>query len=129
MSFSVKFENNFPKYKNEWKERKKEITYAWGLKFISLASKIITRNGIVNTGRLRASLSFITIDKSGSNGGGGQDVLNGSSGNESDLIVGSNVKYAAKQELENKKGPFIRPSITDYREDYKNIAKSIMNKE
>lgn len=130
MSYSVKFENNYPKFKNEWKERKKLITYAWGLKWQSLASKIITANRIVDTGRLRASLSFITVDKSGNNGAfSNSDTLSGSSGNENDLIVGSNVKYAAKQELTNSKGPFITPAIQNYKSDYQNIAKQIMNQE
>lgn len=127
MSYSIKFENNSSKYKDEWKNRKKEITYAWGLKWQSLASKIITANKIVDTGRLRASLSFITVDKSGSNGGSGSDVLSGSSGKDTDLIVGSNVVYAKRQELENKKGPFIKPAILDHREAYKKLAKQIMD--
>ena len=128
MSINVRFENNLPRFKQELKEKKKLITYAWGLKWMALASQVITRNGIVDTGRLRASLSFITVDKSGDNGAfEGNDKLSGSSGADGDLIVGSNVKYARKQELENKKGSFVRPAITDYKDSYEEIAKSILN--
>ena len=134
MSYSVKFENNGIKFKNEWKERKRKITYAWGLKWQSLATKIITVNGIVDTGRLRGSLTFITKDKVGDSiskcsNNKPNDFLSGSSGADGDLIVGSNVEYAEKQELENPKGAFIKPSVMNYREDYKRIAKSIMNEE
>ena len=50
MSVNVRFENNLPRFQEELKEKKKLITYAWGLKLMSLASQIITRNGQVVTG-------------------------------------------------------------------------------
>lgn len=128
MSINIKFESNLPKFETELKEKKKLITYAWGLKWMALASQVITRNRIVDTGRLRGSLSFITVDNSGDNGAfEGGDKLSGSSGNDGDLIVGSNVKYAAKQEFENPKGAFVRPAITDYKDSYEELAKSILN--
>ena len=128
MSINVKFENNLPRFEESLKEKKKLITYAWGLKWMSLASQVITRNRIVDSGRLRASLSFITVDKSGDNGAfKEEDKLSGSSGNDGDLIVGSNVKYATKQEFENPKGSFVRPAITDYKDSYEELAKSILN--
>ena len=127
MSINIKFESNLPKFETELKEKKKLITYAWGLKLMSLASQVITRNGQVLTGRLRASISFITIDKSGSNGGSGSDVLTGSTGEEGTVIIGSNVPYARKVELTSRKGQFLKPATTDYIDSLEEITKSILN--
>lgn len=127
MSINVGFENNLPRFQEELKEKKKLITYAWGLKLMSLASQIITRNGQVVTGRLRGSISFITVDKSGSNGGSGSDILTGSSGDDGTVIVGTNVKYGRKVELTSRKGQFLKPACTDYTDSLENIAKSILN--
>lgn len=128
MSVNVKFENNLPQFERELKDKKQLISYAWGLKWMSLASQVITRNGIIDTGRLRGSLSFITINQNGNNGAfENGDKLIGSSGDDGTVIVGSNVKYARKQELENKKGSFVRPAVTDYKESYEELAKSILN--
>lgn len=140
MSFEMKFENNLPKYQKEWKERKRKITYAWGLKWQSICTKIITKNIYSKnppydlTGRLRASLTFITKDKVGAptsrvSDSKGSDFLSGSSGNDNDLIVGSNVEYAANIEVNGKNGSFIKPAIMDYREDYKKLAKQLMNED
>lgn len=128
MSYEIKFENNMNKFNSEWKHKKKEILYGICLKWQEIATKIITSNGIVDTGRLRASLSFITVDKKGGNGFKAGDTLSGSSGNEGTAYVGSNVEYAKKQELYNKKGAFIRPAITNYRNEYEKVAKAIMKK-
>lgn len=127
MSVNVRFENNLPRFQEELKEKKKLITYAWGLKLMSLASQIITRNGQVVTGRLRGSISFITVDKSGSNGGSGSDILTGSSGDDGTVIVGTNVKYGRKVELTSRKGQFLKPACTDYKNSLEEIAKSILN--
>ena len=127
MSINMKFESNLPKFQSELKEKKKEVTYAWGLKLMSLASQIITRNGQVVSGRLRGSISFVTVDKAGNNGGSGGDVLGGSSGDDGTVIVGSNVPYARKVELTSRKGQFLKPACTDYTDSLEEIAKSILN--
>ena len=123
---NIKFEDNSKPIKSEYKAKKNKILYAMGLKWLEICTKIITVNGIVDTGRLRASLSFITPSESGGNGAKeiGDDITGRSE--EGSIIVGSNVKYASKQELTNKKGSFIKPSILDYKEDYKEIAKNIL---
>lgn len=125
-NITVKYEDNSKYIQKEFKAKKTKILYAMGLKWLEICTKIITRNGIVDTGRLRASLSFITPKDNAGNGGfKGGDKISGRA-EEDNLIVGSNVKYAAKQELTNKKGSFIRPSVLDYKEDYKNIAETIL---
>ena len=123
---NIKFESNSKFIKEEFKIKKNKILYAMGLKWLEICSKIITVNGIVDTGRLRASLSFITPSESGGNGANEiGDSITGRS-EEGSIIVGSNVVYAAKQELTNKKGSFIKPSVLDYKEDYKQIATTIL---
>lgn len=129
----VEFEDNSNYILGEWDFRKDDILYAIGLKWQEICTKIITRNRIVDTGRLRASLTFITETKRGASlepveSSRAGDYLRGST-DEDTLIVGSNVKYAAKQEIGNKKGAFLKPSIMDYREDYMDVAKSIMEQE
>lgn len=131
MGYNIKFEDNSNQIKGQWKGKKEKITYAMGLLWQSISTKIITSNGIVDTGKLRGSLTFITNNKIGKSiskvkENEADDFLRGSSGSENDLIVGSNVSYAQNQELNNRKGAFIRPAITEYREDYENVAKSIM---
>lgn len=130
MSIAIKFEDNSDKILKEIDEKTLKITYAMGLLWQNICSKLITRLKIVDTGRLRASLTFITFDKVGkpinkSPNSTPKDYLNGSSDEKGDLIVGSNVVYAKKQELTNKKGAFIRPSILEYRQDYKNLAEKL----
>lgn len=127
---TIKFENNTKKVKENWKGKKEKILFAMGLKWQEIASKVITRNGIVDTGRLRGSLTFITPTQKGGSinsvpSNEPNDYLNGSAPEDS-IIVGSNVNYAAKQEFENKKGAFIKPSVMNYRDDYKNIVETIM---
>lgn len=126
----VKFEDNSVKFKKDWENKRKKILWAWGLKWQELATKIITINRIVLTGRLRSSLTFITPDKTGSPKSRvpeskSSDFLSGSAPEDS-LIVGSNVEYSARQELNNPKGAFVRPAILTYRDSYQNIAKQIM---
>lgn len=130
MSINVRFEDNSPKFERDWKEKKKKILYAIGLKWQSLCTQIITRNRIILTGRLRGSLTFITPNKIGKSISSvaenkQSDYLTGSAPEDS-LIVGSNLSYASKQELTNPKGAFVKPSILNYRDTYKNIAKQIM---
>lgn len=130
----IKFEDNSNVFKAELNRKRMKLSYAIGLKWLEICTKIITAKGIVDTGRLRASLSFITpYQSSGANSFAGDvkgskstDRIRGKSGENGVIIVGSNVKYASKQELTNKKGGFLKPSITDYKEDYEEVTKAIL---
>lgn len=129
MSITINFDSNLSKIQIEENEKKEAILYAIGLKWQSIATKLITTLNIIDTGRLRGSLTFTTYKKTGgpSNrvaANKSSDYIKGSTDKDS-LIVGSNVEYAAAQEANNKKGPFLRPSILDYRESYKKIAENI----
>lgn len=132
MSQEVKFEDNSNKIKAELKNAEKEILYAIGLKWQTLATKIITANKEVDTGRLRGSLTFVTPDKVGGSiskvkDNKSSDFLSGKAP-EKTVIVGSNVEYAVKVEISNPKGPYLKPSIMSYRDVYKNLAEQILKK-
>lgn len=129
-SLKIDFKSNSPEVLKMWDNAKKTALYSMGLKWQEVCTQIITNNGIVDTGRLRGSLTFITEDRQGGSisrvaENKSDDFIKGS-GEKDAVIVGSNVKYATKQEMGNKKGGFLRPSVTDYREDYKNIVKNAM---
>lgn len=134
VGYQIKFEDNSDVFKADYKRKKMKMTWALGLKWQELATKIITANRIVDTGRLRASLSFVTPYKSsGENqfapkpeNAKNTDRLRGTSGEQNIVIVGSNVEYAAKQELNNPKGSFVKPAIMNYRDAYKNLLEQIM---
>ena len=130
VKIEVKIEDNSKLVEEIAKQKKQQILYAIGLKWQKICTNIITVNGIVDTGRLRGSLSFITVNKksspiSNTNNNKTKDFLDGSSGSDNDLIVGTNVEYAKKQELHNSKGAFLRPSLIDYKEVYEEIAEQI----
>ena len=127
VKYKVDFENNLSKVEKELENKKTKITYAWGLFWQSQATKIITANKSIDTGRLRASLSFITKDRQGGNGGEG--MLSGSTGDDGTLVVGSNVHYANFIESGTSRQqakPYVGPAILNYKDDYKKIAQQIM---
>lgn len=103
---SIKIENNAPKVLRELEAKEGMILQAIGLKWQSIVTKIITVKNIVDTGALRSSMTF-------------------NKGNK-EVIVGTPKKYATKQEFENKKGPYMKPSLLEYKDVYKNIAEQIL---
>lgn len=130
VDIKIKLDNNVKHVMQAEKEKKSQILYALGLKWQQLCTDIITQKGIVDSGRLRGSLTFITNDKVGRpiakvGDNKTSDFLTGSSGNENTLIVGSNVEYARKQEFENRKGSYLRTSLLDYRDSYELLAEQI----
>lgn len=105
---NVKIENNAPKALRELEGKEEEILQAIGLKWQSIVTKIITVKDIVDTGALRGSMTFKPFPKY--------------------VLVGTPKKYATKQEFENKKGPYMKPSLLDYKEVYKDIAEQILKR-
>ena len=132
ININVDSENNINKILKEWESKKKQILYAMGLKWQELATKIITSRVYTGdkpwklTGRLRASLSFITPDQEGPRrsvaASSADNYVNGKS-KKNTLTVGTNVIYARKI---NDKQKYIEDSILPYKDSYKNIAESIM---
>lgn len=128
-TYEIMFEDEIPKLKKEWLLKRDEILYAWGLKWQQLATKLITLNEIVDTGRLRGSLTFSTEKTLGNSINRVPENIDDDfidSKEPKTLIIGSNVPYAAKQEFKNPKGPFMRPAVLDFRDSYKILAEEIM---
>lgn len=133
MKVDIKIEqNNIPKVKKEWENKKKKILFQMGLKWQELATKVITSRVYTGnkpwklTGRLRASLSFATPEKQGPRNSvgksSGNDYVNGKSEKDT-LTVGTNVIYARKI---NDKQKYMQDSIIPYADSYKNVAENIM---
>jgi len=124
----VNIQDNSKKLLGETEEKKEKILYMIGLEWQRIVTKIITEKQIVDTGRLRASMSFITNKRQGKGAGVSNskstDFLSGRA-NKNELVVGSNVEYAEKNELTNRKGDFLRPSLLEHTRVYEQIAKSV----
>lgn len=136
MGYKAKFTNNAPKFLNELDGREVEIANEWGKLWQSIASKLITKQGAVDTGRLRASLSYITYSGSGSKLGSvnesqSGDTLSGKTSERTELIVGSNVPYAKYIEV-GRQGefarPFILPAIAKYKNQYAKLTEQILKR-
>jgi len=101
--------NNRRNYESALTAKKAKILKAWGIKWQELVTKIITQKKIVDTGRLRASMDYKVGD--------------------SKVTVGTNVTYGKFIELSTSKQParpFLKPSVMEYKDTYKKIAKSIL---
>ena len=128
---NIRIENNAPLLRREWKKKKEKILYAIGLKWQSIATRVITLRIYSSnkpyrlTGRLRASLSFATPTKKSPTRSvaesKGRDYITGSV--KDTVTVGTNVEYAAKV---NNKHKFLEDSVMSYKDSYKSIADSIM---
>lgn len=108
--YQVQFEDNSSKVLAELKGKEGLICHAIGLKWEKIVKQIITIKGIVDTGALRNSMTFTV------------------SMNKDEITVGSRLDYAAHNELYNKKGNFLKPSVLDYREVYEDLAEQILKK-
>jgi len=106
-NFNIRIENNAPIVKTEMKRKVGLMLLAIGEKWRSLVTQEITTRHIVDTGALRRSMNF-KVNKSDKN-----------------IQVGSPLDYAEKQEF-GIKGPYLKPSILNYKESYKNIAEEII---
>lgn len=88
--------------------KKQKILTAIGLKAISIWTKIINLKGVVDTGHFKNTNSYEVNDKS--------------------VSVGAIVEYAPYLELGTSKmkaRPTLKPTILEYKDSYKKIAKQI----
>lgn len=102
LKFAIKIEDMSAKILTELKKKTEDALYVMGINAVEGSVDAITREDspdkAVDTGRLRASISFITPDQSG----GGEINQNSQSGDKltgkapnNAVVVGSNVNYAA----------------------------------
>lgn len=123
MRFTIRVENNSQLVLEDLGEATERALYAIGVKAVEGSVDAISGrydiNPAVDTGRLRASISFITPTQKG---GSGQpkpanaqagDELTGTA-EENSVVVGSNVEYAEKVHNGDSKmaaRPFLREGI------------------
>lgn len=147
-SYKVTIESNLDAVKEQLEQDTERILYAMGVTAVGGAVLAISGGATqaVDTGRLRASISFVTAEGQRSTGQrqtpkSGQtteknplksgDLLSGKAPEKS-VIVGSNVEYASYVELGTSKmdaRPFLRNGIENTRDEMKEIAKGILKGE
>lgn len=123
MNFTIRIENNSKIVLDALEEGKERALYAIGIKAVEGSVDAISGrydvDPAVDTGRLRASISFITPTEKG--GSGMMKPKNAEAGDELDgkaeqdtVVVGSNVEYAEKVHNGDSKmagRPFITEGI------------------
>lgn len=94
----------------------------------------------VDTGRLRNSITFATATAQGNANTGNfttpsgempkqaepSDYAQHGSADECEVVVGTNVEYAAEQEYYGKKSHFLKNAATNHSEDYKKIVEAAL---
>lgn len=103
-------QNNVNNALSDLRRKKLQILEAWGIKAVSIATSLITAKGAVDTGRLRASITFQKIG-------------------DNTMQLGTPVEYGKYVELGTsrmRKRPFILPAIRDNIDTYKSIAETIL---
>ena len=135
----MEFKDNSAAVLAQLEKNKLKVLNEIGLHWQRRAVELATDNAVVDTGRYRASLSFITPDKeSGRNkselkpGKDGKppvskasDALSGRSDQDT-VTVGSNVDYAVWIEegaRKRHKRPVVGNAILYYKDEYEQIAK------
>lgn len=129
---SVQFKDNSAAVKAQMDKNIAKTLESIGLHWQRRATEEATAMGVVDTGRFRASLSYITPEKeSGLNSQApkapdsvSNDALSGRAP-EKTVIVGSNVSYSVPLELGTAKTtgrPTIRNSVLNYQSEYQEIA-------
>jgi len=130
---SIEIIDNSAKVKSQMGKNIEKTLVEMGLHWQRRATELATENDVVDTGRYRASLSFITPNfKSGRNQFAPDvkgkspitDKLHGKAPDNT-VIVGSNVEYAPYLEAGTSKmkaRPVVGNAILYYKEEYEEIA-------
>lgn len=139
LSYKITLEDNAPLILAELKEDVERALYAIGVKAVegavtSISGDYTKSNQAVDTGRLRASISFITAG--GQNGESKETSENSKSGDKlagsapaNSVIVGSNVEYAeyvhdGTSRMEGR--PFLREGIDRTKTEMEGLVKGIL---
>lgn len=137
MRFTIRVENNSQLALGELEKATERVLYAIGVKAVEGSVDAISgRYDIkpaVDTGRLRASISFITPTQKG--GSGQPKPANAQAGDdltgtaeENSVVVGSNVEYAEKVHNGDSKmaaRPFLREGIDKTKDQMQEQAEKI----
>ena len=129
----VEFKDNSAAVKAQMEKNIAKALVAIGLHWQQRATELATDNSVVDTGRFRASLSYITPDKeSGLNKPVSEskleDALSGTAPKDM-VIVGSNVEYAPYLESGTARmspRPTVGSAVLYYKDEYQEIAKETL---
>lgn len=123
----IKLDDNTKIAKDELEKAIESGLLAMGLHWQAVCTQIVTNEKIVDTGRLRASLSFVTPTKAV----GGDSVASSEASDElygtapaETILVGSNVEYAAAVNngtATQRSRNFLDKSLELYADEYKKI--------
>lgn len=134
-SFSVKIEDNRPEVQKALQENMENCLYIMGTRAVEGAVRSISFDNLaVDTGRLRASISFVTAD--GTTGDSGErsdaskggDTLSGKAPADS-VQVGTNVEYAEFVHNGTSRmaaRPFLKDGIEDNKEYIEEGVKGVL---
>lgn len=121
------FEDNSWKVLQELEKALNKGFFAVGEEWLKNATITMSNMGIVDTGRARASLSFLTPAKNGGNAqvgaSGANDRLSGTAPKNS-IIVGGNVSYLnyiVSGTSRMAARDFFTPSLMTYANEYKQL--------
>ncbi|HSH36082.1 hypothetical protein [Schnuerera sp.] len=126
--------SNYKSYKKEILEAIKEASEtsleAVGLEAQRDVTLKITGNKQVDTGRMRASVTYVAGDKKGQVTADLQGNIHSEDNPQGQLSkdtlhIGSNVKYAPKQE---KTRPFLEPTVKNNMKRYSDMMQDIFTK-
>lgn len=136
MGYKYKFTDNSDKLMKQLEGREIQILNEWGKLWQSIATKLVTKNKAVDTGRLRASLSYLVYTGVGQKNPPvpetvSSDYLSGKASKKNELVVGSNLPYAKYIELGSGgkvPRPFIKPAFLEYKRQYEKLAEQILKR-
>lgn len=136
---TIELEDNSADFKKALQQAMPKCLYAMGVSAVdgavtSISGGYTKSNQAVDTGRLRASLSFVTAD--GAKGDSGQHSDNSQAGDQLDghaekdsVYVGSNVSYAefVHNGTSRMTGrPFLREGIDNKKDEMKEMVQGIL---
>lgn len=139
LEYSIKVDSNEPVIRAELEKDMERALYAIGVKAVegavrSISGQYTPSNQAVDTGRLRASISFITAG--GESGAGAAQVPESKSGDRlngkaetNTVVIGSNTSYAEFVHNGTHKmraRPFLREGIDNTKGDMEKIVKDIL---
>ena len=138
LEYSIKVDSNEPVIRAELDKDIERALYAIGVKAVegavrSISGQYTPSNQAVDTGRLRASISFITAG--GDSGAGAAQVPESKSGDRlsgkaeaNTVVIGSNTSYAEFVHNGTHKmraRPFLREGIDNTKSEMEEIVKDI----
>ena len=132
---SIKFTDNSGQVLRAFDAAMERALETIGMVAETHAKEAITRQGAVDTGRLRNSITYAVKKREGEaisyrddEGNTYRDRI-GSGVEENEVYIGTNVEYAPYVEMGTSRmpsRPFLKPAATEHGDEYKQILKESM---